>query len=250
MQLAVISDIHGNCCALDRVLDDIRQQGIEQIVCLGDAIQGGAQPAQTASRLRELNCPIVMGNADAWLLTGQETSSHEQASEQQFTVRAWSLAQLSEGDLAFLRQFAPTVEILPGAGQKLLCFHGSPHSFDDILLPTTPDDEISRFLSGTDATLLAGGHTHTQQLRRVSSRAWYFNPGSVSLTYNWTLSLEEPTIDPWSDYAIISTQGNNFSIAFRHVPFDVDELVDIILASGRPFTDEAAAIYGNLKKSV
>lgn len=73
-QIAVISDIHGNCFAFDRTLEDIRQQGIEQIVCLGDAIQGGAQPAETIERLREIRCPIVMGNADAWLLTGLETS--------------------------------------------------------------------------------------------------------------------------------------------------------------------------------
>ena len=243
MQLAVISDIHGNCYALDRVLHDIRQQGIEQIVCLGDAIQGGAQPAQTVARLRELNCPIVMGNADAWLLTGQETSPHETMSEKQLAVRAWSLAQLSEDDLAFMRQFAPTIEIQPGAGQKLLCFHGSPLSFDDIILPTTPDDEVRRFLSGSDATLLTGGHTHTQQLRRISNRAWYFNPGSVSLTYNLTRSTEEPTVDPWSDYAIVTTDGDNFSIAFRHVPFDVDALTAIIRASGRPFAEDVVAIY-------
>lgn len=243
MQLAVISDIHGNCFALDRVLQDIRAQGIEQIVCLGDAIQGGAQPAQTVARLRELNCPVVMGNADAWLLTGQETSPHETTSEQQRAVRAWSLAQLSEDDLAFMRQFAPTIEILPGAGQKLLCFHGSPLSFDDLILPTTPDDEVRRFLAGSDATLLTGGHTHTQQLRRISSSAWYFNPGSVSLTYNWTRSAQEPTVDPWSDYAIVSTEGTNFSIAFRHVPFDVNELAAVIRASGRPYAEDAIAIY-------
>ena len=42
------------------------------MVCLGDAIQGGPQPAQVVSRLKELACPVVMGNADAWLLTGVE----------------------------------------------------------------------------------------------------------------------------------------------------------------------------------
>src|SRR5579875_577423 len=91
MQLAVISDIHGNCFALDQVLEDIRRQGIEQIVCLGDAIQGGAQPAETAARLRELNCPVVMGNADDWLLTGKVTSTQEKISEQQRAVRTWVL---------------------------------------------------------------------------------------------------------------------------------------------------------------
>src|SRR5712691_7120721 len=105
MRLAVISDIHGECFALDQVLQDIRRQGIEQMVCLGDALQGGSQPAETLVRLRDLNCPVVMGNADAWLITGQHTSAGEEPSEHQRAVRAWSLAQLSESDVAFVRQF-------------------------------------------------------------------------------------------------------------------------------------------------
>ena len=70
MKIAIISDIHGNAFALDTVLGDLKREPVDQIVCLGDAIQGGAQPAQTVARLRELGCPVVMGNADAWLLSG------------------------------------------------------------------------------------------------------------------------------------------------------------------------------------
>ena len=47
---------------------------MDQIVCLGDAVQGGPQPAQVVQRLRRLNSPVVMGNADAWLLSGEETA--------------------------------------------------------------------------------------------------------------------------------------------------------------------------------
>lgn len=242
MQLAVISDIHGNCFALDRVLDDIRHQGIEQIVCLGDAIQGGAQPAQTVARLRALNCPIVMGNADAWLLTGQETSPEEKISEQQLAVREWSLAQLSEDDRSFIRQFSPTIELPLDAKRKLLCFHGSPRSFDDLIFPHTPFETVREFLEGYDATLYTGGHTHTQQLRRVG-QGWYFNPGSVSLAYNWELSKERVAADPWSDYAIVSTDGETFGLTFRHVPLDVDELANVIRASGRPYAEEAVSVY-------
>lgn len=242
MQLAVISDIHGNCFALDRVLEDIRLQRIEQVVCLGDAIQGGAQPAQTVARLRTLNCPIVMGNADDWLLSGQQTSPEEQTSEQQLAVRDWSLAQLTQDDLAFIGHFSPTVEIRPGAGQKVLCFHGSPRSFNDIILPTTPDETVRQFLAGFDATLFTGGHTHTQQLRR-SEQGWYFNPGSVSLAYNWGRSRPSIQADPWADYAIVSTADEAFGITFRHVPFAVDELAGIIRASGRPYAEEAVRVY-------
>jgi len=242
MRLAVISDMHGNAFALDQVLQDIRRQEIEQMVCLGDTVQGGAQPAQTVARLRELNCPIVMGNADAWLLTGEETSPQETTSEQQRAVRAWSLAQLSDADKAFMQHYQPTIEIALEAGKKLLCFHGSPHSFDDIILPETPDETVRQYLGGFDVTLLTGGHTHTQQLRRLSN-SWYFNPGSVSLAYNWERDREGRKVDPWSDYAIVSSDGENFGITFRHVPFDVDKLTRIIRASGRPYAEDAIAMY-------
>src|SRR5690348_2942065 len=111
MRIAVIADIHGNCLALDVILADIRRQAVEQIVCLGDAIQGGAQPAQTVRRLRELDCPMVMGNADDWLLKGWLIDPHEEVTESQLATRLWSLAQLSEDDLAWIGRFQPTVEL-------------------------------------------------------------------------------------------------------------------------------------------
>jgi putative phosphoesterase len=243
MRIAVISDIHGNCLALDAVLADIRQHAIEQIVCLGDAIQGGAQPAETVQHLRALNCPIVMGNADAWLLTGQETSDHEQVSESQLATRIWSLAQLSEEDKAWIASFSPTIEIALEAGKKLLCFHGSPHSFDDILLPDTSEEEFQRVLGGFDATLLCGGHTHTQQWRRLDNDAWYFNPGSVGLAYNWRLPDEQFQADPWADYAIVTSEGERIGVEFRHVPFDVEALIDVIRKSGKPDIERAIHFY-------
>src|SRR5262249_32658382 len=137
MRIAVISDIHGNCIALDTALADIRRDGLEQIVCLGDAIQGGPQPAAVVARLRELGCPVVLGNADQWLLTGEETGSESFSAERlhkMHEIRAWSLAQLSESDRAFIAQFRPTLEIALDGERALLCFHGSPTSFDDIIL--------------------------------------------------------------------------------------------------------------------
>ena len=242
MQLAVISDIHGNCFALDQVLADIRQQGIELIVCLGDAIQGGAQPAETIARLREIKCPIVMGNADAWLLTGQVTSSQQQVTEQQRAVRAWSLAHLSAQDRAFIQQFRPTIEMELEAGKKLLCFHGSPSSFDDVILPDTSEDSLNQLLSGYDAILLAGGHTHTQQLRRLGN-GWYFNAGSVGLAYKWLILREQFQIDPSAEYAIVTSEGETIGITFRHLPLQVEEMIRILRASGKPDAEQAIALY-------
>ncbi len=243
MQLAVISDIHGNCLALDRVLADIRQRGIEQIVCLGDAIQGGAQPAETVARLRDLNCPVVMGNADAWLLTGTETSDNEQTSEMQKAVRAWSLAQLSAEDRTFIQQFQPTIEIALEAGKKLLCFHGSPHSFDDLIFPNTSEETFRQLLDGFGVTLLTGGHTHTQQLRRLGGSSWYFNPGSVGFAFNWQLPPEHFRADPWSEYAIVTSEGESLGVDFRRIPLALDEFFSVLRASGKPDLEHTLQLY-------
>jgi predicted phosphodiesterase len=245
MQLAIISDIHGEYFLLNQVLHDIHQQGIENIICLGDAIQGGSQPAETLSRLRELQCPVVLGNADAWLVTGQDTSPHETISNQQQEVRAWSLQQLSTDDIAFIQHFQPTIEIPLEDNKTLLCFHGSPSSFDDIILPATTDSAVRQLLSGYHATIFAGGHTHTQQMRRLDA-SWYINAGSVSLAYNWSLTnldTKYVRVDPWSDYAIVSSEGGVLGVTFRHVPFDVEKLAQTIRASSRPYAEEAIAVY-------
>ncbi|MDQ2716210.1 MAG: metallophosphatase family protein [Chloroflexota bacterium] len=242
MRIALISDIHGNCVALDAVLADIRQQAVQHIVCLGDAIQGGAQPAETVQRLRDLCCPVVMGNADAWLLTGQETSSHEQTSSQQWVVRAWSLAQLTDEDRAFIEQFQPTVELSLEADKKLLCFHGSPHSFDDIILPNTPEEDFQQLLGAQDALLLAGGHTHTQQFRRCNN-SWYVNTGSVGFAYDWRQPPEEFRADPWAEYALISSQEEQLGVEFRHIPFNVETMLEVVQRSGRPHVESTLAMY-------
>ncbi|HEX5690821.1 MAG TPA: metallophosphoesterase family protein, partial [Roseiflexaceae bacterium] len=200
MRIAVISDIHGNRLALDSVLADIEQAGVEQVVCLGDAIQGGAQPTETAARLRELGCPIVMGNADAWLLTGKETGAEGPPSEQLRAVREWSLAQLSEADRAFIASFQPTVTIALPGGRSLLCFHGTPRSFDDLIFPDTPEATIQEWLGGYDAVALTGGHTHLQQLRRVGD-ALFFNPGSVGRAFARHQPEGRFRYDPWAEYA-------------------------------------------------
>ena len=88
---------------------------------------------------------------------------------------------------------------------------------DDIILPDTSEDTLGQLLSGFDATLMTGGHTHTQQLRRVRN-AWYFNPGSVGLAYNWQLPGEQFQADPWAEYAIVPPRGKVSASPFVTIP--------------------------------
>ena len=241
MRVAAISDIHGNAYALGLVLDDLKKSAMDMVVCLGDTVQGGAQPTETVEALRRLGCPIVMGNADAWLLN-EDGDTKEPTTSQQREVREWTISKLSSSDLDFLRSYQPTVTVDLDADRRLLCFHGSPHSFDDVLLPDTPNETWDQTLGGFSPSIMAGGHTHTQQLRRVRE-GLFFNPGSVGLAYDYHLSEESHHADPWAEYAVLTVEGGEPSVEFRRVPIDVDELVRITRTSGRPHADKVAADY-------
>jgi predicted phosphodiesterase len=246
MRVAVFSDIHGNAVALDAVLADIAACGADQLLCLGDAVQGGPQPSDVVRRLRQLGCPVVMGNADAWLLTGEETGAETIDAErlrQMEAMRAWSLTQLSAEDRDYIAAFQPTVELPLADGLTLLGFHGSPASFDDIIVPATPDHEVRRLLEPHLPRILAGGHTHVQQLRQLGP-SFYFGCGSVGRAYRHD---QEPApalrYDPWAEYALLSVKQGAIGLELRRVPFDVAALAEVYRASGCPFAAQAAAQY-------
>jgi predicted phosphodiesterase len=247
MRVAIISDIHGNCIALEAVLADLGRDKVDRLVCLGDAIQGGPQPAEVVARLRELACPVVMGNADAWLLTGEETGSEPISAERLVKlneVRVWSLAQLSAEDRAFIAGFQPTVTVPLNPDRDLLCFHGSPASFDEIILPETSEEKFQEILGAYVPHILTGGHTHLQQLRRLgANESFFFNPGSVGLAYSHNQPEGHFRTDPWAEYGVLSTEGERVGLEFRRVPFDVARLVEVYRASGRPHAAEAMAQY-------
>jgi predicted phosphodiesterase len=249
VEIAVISDIHGNCVALDAVLADLRQHPAGRILCLGDAVQGGPQPAQVVARLRQLDCPVVMGNADAWLLSGVETGQEKITPERlrkMQAIRAWSLARLSSEDRDFIAGFQPTVEVPLTAGCSLLGFHGSPASFDDVILPETPEEEFQRCLGANTANYLAGGHTHLQHIRRIGDH-FYFNPGSLGFAYSHAQPEDAFRADPWAEYAVLAVDGGRVSLEFRRVPFAVAELIRSYRDSGRPFAEDAIAQYPTRK---
>ena len=49
MRLALASDQHGNDVAFRAALDDVERLGVEEIVCLGDVVQGGRSPLRRST---------------------------------------------------------------------------------------------------------------------------------------------------------------------------------------------------------
>jgi predicted phosphodiesterase len=86
-------------------------------------------------------------------------------------------------------------------GVELRCFHGSPRSFDDVLVATTPEAELDRLLAGAEAAVLAGGHTHLPLLRRWR-QSLLLNPGTVGVMRAADARAGRKL--PWAEYALVS----------------------------------------------
>lgn len=64
MKRAIVSDIHANLEALQAVLDDIAQQDVSEIICLGDIVGYGPNPAECLDLVMD-KCKItILGNHD------------------------------------------------------------------------------------------------------------------------------------------------------------------------------------------
>jgi predicted phosphodiesterase len=209
--LALVSDIHGNDTALAAVVAELERLGIDKVVCLGDAVQRGDQPREVLDRLSALGWPVILGNADDFLLEVPDDSP-EPITEAQLERRTWTLSQLEPHHLEQIRSFAPTLDVELEGGLTLRAFHGSPHSYDDVLLPETSDAQAEQRWGGSGVDLLAGGHTHLQWTRTVDG-ALYVNPGSVGFAYD--RFDDEPQPVSVAEFAVV-TGG---SVEFRRTPW-------------------------------
>ncbi len=61
---ALISDIHGNLEALQAVLEDIGQEGVDEIFCLGDVVGYGPNPTQCLELVMSRCRITILGNHD------------------------------------------------------------------------------------------------------------------------------------------------------------------------------------------
>jgi len=235
LKLGLIADIHGNAVALDAIISELPSD-LDHLVCLGDTVQGGTQPAEVMRRLRDLGCPVIMGNTDAWLLSGLAEDPAEPVNPEQRRVGEWTLSQLGSSDIEYMRGFVPTLELSIAADRTALCFHGTPRSFDELIFPETPQEEVLELLGTSEPVVLAGGHTHVQQIRCVG-HGLFVNPGSVGVVYDRHQQGEEPVFDLWAEYAVVELAGGHVSVDFRRLPYALGDVVEAAEGSGRPHVD-------------
>ncbi len=236
MRIAIISDIHGNLAALDAALRELEAEGPDQIICLGDVAATGPQPREVVDRLRSLGCAVVMGNADAYLLEPQPAADVDENGRKVEAIDQWCAAQLSASDIEYVRSFQATVEVALGGDRRLLCYHGSPRSYNDIIAATTPEAELAPMFHGHTATVMAGGHWHFQMLRCYGASI-LLNPGSIGLAYDIQAD-GGVRVPARAEYALLTCAGNEVrSIELRRVPYDRDVTVRAMFERGMPHAE-------------
>lgn len=233
MRIALLADIHGNLVALETVLQDLAKEAIDQVICLGDVSALGPQPHEVLVRLRVLQCPVILGNTDAWLLASRGARTSD--SETLRTITTWCTAQLSPEDLSYLRTFSPTLTFPLDKERNLLCYHGSPRSFDDVIASTTPDMGVKEMFDGKLATVMVGGHTHIQMLRRYED-VFLVNVGSVGLP---GVNAGDPALPDnrhvhWAEYGLLSVESGRLSIDLRRIPLEMTAVLQAGIRSGMP----------------
>jgi len=235
VRAAVISDIHSNLPALEAVVESIDAAGVEEIWCLGDVVGYGAQPDACAELIRERCAICLVGNHDLAVLGGLDTSSFSETAAE---AVAWTVANIAEPTLEFLRDLEPT-----GQRQGIGLFHASPRDpvWEYVLSTEQAEDclavqperislighsHVALYFSkpddaGSDST--RGAQMSDGALLDVADGSWLLNPGSVGQPRDG---------DPRAAWLELDTEEE--TALFHRLPYDIERAAASIVAAGLP----------------
>src|SRR6266404_234997 len=201
-RIAIIADIHANVWALDAVLSDIRREGVEVVVNLGDVLYGPLAPRATFERLLgEKVVLTVRGNQDRQIYDGSFKNP----------TLNFVIEDLGEETICWLKGLPETAVF---EDEIFLC-HGTPSSDETYLLEDVAlgraflksDEEIVRLVGDVRHPVILCGHSHVPRLVRLASGQTILNPGSVGLpAYSDDLPVPHvmETYSPHASYAILT----------------------------------------------
>ena len=100
-KIAIITDVHGNLEALTSVLEDIKKNNFDEIICLGDSIDIGPNSKECIDLLIENNVKSVLGNHEIYLLRGTNFESSIVGEEKEHYD--WVKESLTEKEINYIK---------------------------------------------------------------------------------------------------------------------------------------------------
>lgn len=218
MDIAVLSDIHGNYVALERCLDYAIERGICTFFFLGDYIGDLAYPERTMERLydlsKEYQCYFIKGNKEEYWINYRadgETGWKDKNSASGALLYAYN--SLTNRDLEFFEQLKPTQEINIDKMPTIIICHGSPYKVNEKLLPN--DVRTINIINNVNSSVILSGHTHTQQ-KIVHKEKYVLNPGSVGIPM-----LSEGK----TQFLILHGNEGKWTEEFISLEYDIDKVI-------------------------
>lgn len=192
--IGIISDIHGNCIALDSVIAELKNRGVHNIICLGDVGGYYCQINECCELLQAHNIFTLMGNHDWYLVTGNDCPRSVSAN----VCLNYQRTIIKEHHLEWLAslQFSSVI------GDLSIVHGGWNDPMDEYVVPS------NEYFSSITGVFFASGHTHIPCLWS-DGRKFYCNPGSVGQPRDG---------DPRASFAL--WDGQCFSL--HRVEYDID----------------------------
>lgn len=224
MRIAVIADLHGNLAALRAVVDDLDRQAVDDVLVGGDLADGGRQPAEVIDLLQDRRWSMVRGNADRGVVEVLDGSIIP--SPQWHACAAWTISQLGQTRVEFLRRLPLAIRRpLPG-GRELLVVHATPWHDREIVHPDAPLEVARQLLSTGRADVVAYGHIHRAYHRGVDG-GLVLSVGAVSWSHDQ---------DPRPAYSVLHVDGT-IRVEIRRVSYDVEAEAAALVRVGHPVSE-------------
>jgi protein phosphatase len=234
VKIAIIADIHGNLPALEAVAADIRRHRIKRVICLGDLVGKGPQPAETVDRIRELCELTVQGNWDLGINEPQDKEAG-----------LWQQDRLGKERLEYLRTL-PFCADLWLSGKRVRLFHASAKSVYHRVLKKADKAERLALFDNTEATGSFAGEDgvtpdvvgyadiHVSFHRTFKSKdkqgLMLFNTGSVGAPYDGIAQASYVILEGLCD----CREPGPFTVSMVRVPYDVSKAIAIAEQVGLP----------------
>jgi putative phosphoesterase len=219
MKILIISDIHSNYEALLAV---VHAEKADEILCLGDLVDFGPQPAECVQWVRfhvRHNC--VRGNHDHALAFNVDCRSGKGFHELSELSRAMNRELLLPEQIEFLQRLPLTKSVTLDRFRFHLS-HATPDGdlYKNHLQPDISDEALAVAVESIDADFVLCGHTHMPMIRKIGTKT-FINPGSVGLPLDG---------DPRASYAVF----HDGKVRLRRVKYAVTETVARLYESTLP----------------
>ena len=220
MKIAVISDIHANVYALMNVLEDIDNEKVDIIICLGDLVGYGPHPNEVISMIKERHILCIKGNYDNSVVDN-EYSYIRETPINSFSL-PWAVNELKEENRIFLENL-PSAITLNIANKNLLFVHGSPNKINEYLFKD--GDNTLDTMNSISADVLICAHTHIPGIKEFGTKV-YVNCGSIGKP-----KIGRPNIT----YCILNVNNHEgMNIQIKEIPYEFNRIVKDMTLLGFP----------------